>query len=276
MTTSETLSPNNNDEKPSSLVGLRRLLKVLEYIFLDAFAATVIITFVAKDNQLFITLDAVFLAGFVFLLLFNQQYFSAKDKAERERKYEQLLDSPKISDERLQLERENALRYCQKLVEDYGNTRKNARNCYYFLQISTIIFSGVTPVLVLVDKLDTGPVWLNWLPVILPALASIFASFSTSFPLETRWKESNKIVENLEAEQEKFTLRITKLYMDTLKLDEGGETLQKTEEQIQQMEKQAIASFINRVNDIHLNQVESEIEKPEQPDTNQTGETTTN
>ncbi|MGB5595805.1 MAG: DUF4231 domain-containing protein, partial [Crocosphaera sp.] len=139
MTTSETLSPNNNDEKPSSLVGLRRLLKVLEYIFLDAFAATVIITFVAKDNQLFITLDAVFLAGFVFLLLFNQQYFSAKDKAERERKYEQLLDSPKISDERLQLERENALRYCQKLVEDYGNTRKNARNCYYFLQISTII-----------------------------------------------------------------------------------------------------------------------------------------
>ncbi|MGB5593904.1 MAG: DUF4231 domain-containing protein, partial [Crocosphaera sp.] len=131
-------------------------------------------------------------------------------------------------------------------------------------------------VLVLVDKLDTGPVWLNWLPVILPALASIFASFSTSFPLETRWKESNKIVENLEAEQEKFTLRITKLYMDTLKLDEGGETLQKTEEQIQQMEKQAIASFINRVNDIHLNQVESEIEKPEQPDTNQTGETPTN
>lgn len=269
MTSSESVSPNNIEKKTSSLVGIRRALKVLEYICLDSFAASVIVTLVATNKQLFITLDAVFLAGFIFLLLFNSQYFSAKDRAEKESKYEELLGSAELSNTRLQLERENALRYCQKLVSDYSSTRNNARNFYYFLQISTIIFSGVTPVLVLVDKLDTGPVWLNWLPVILPALASIFASFSTSFPLETRWKESNKIVENLEAEQEKFSLRITKLDMESIKTEEGGKKQQKTNEQIQELEKQAIAAFINRVNDIHLNQVQSEVEKIKEPDDNQ-------
>ncbi|MDJ0729892.1 MAG: DUF4231 domain-containing protein [Crocosphaera sp.] len=269
MNSSESISPNNLEEKSSSLVGLRRFLKILEYICLDSFAASVIITLVATNKSLFITLDAVFLAGFVFLLLFNSQYFSAKDKAERESKYEELLGSPELSNSRLQLERENALRYCQKLVADYSATRKNARNFYYFLQISTIIFSGVTPVLVLVDKLDTGPVWLNWLPVILPALASIFASFATSFPLETRWKEANKIVENLEAEQEKFSLRITKLDMESIKTEPGGQKKGRTNEQIQELEKQAIATFINRVNDIHLNQVQSEVEKIEETDKNQ-------
>ncbi|MDJ0600193.1 MAG: DUF4231 domain-containing protein [Crocosphaera sp.] len=258
--------PNNGKEKTTSLVGFRRFLKVLEYICLDSFAATVIITLVVKNKPLFITLDAVFLAGFVFLLLFNSQYFSAKDRADRESKYEELLGSPELSNSRLQLERENALRYCQKLVADYSSTRKNARNFYYFLQISTIIFSGVTPVLVLVDKLDTGPVWLNWLPVILPAIASIFASFATSFPLETRWKEANKIVENLEAEQQKFSLRITKLDMESIKTEQGGQKQPKTNEQIQELEKQAIAAFINRVNDIHLNQVQSEVEKIKEPD----------
>ena len=139
MTLSESTPPNNPEEKSSALVGLRRFLKVSEYIFLDALAATVIITFVATNKPLFITLDAVFLAGLIFLILFNSQYFSAKDRSERESKYEELLDRSQWSDERLQLERENALRYCQQLVEDYGSTRKNARNFYYILQISTII-----------------------------------------------------------------------------------------------------------------------------------------
>ncbi|MDJ0510678.1 MAG: DUF4231 domain-containing protein [Crocosphaera sp.] len=272
MTFSESNSTQNPEEKPSSLVGLRRFLKVLEYLFLDAFAATVIITLVANNKQLFVTLDAVFLAGFVFLLLFNSQYFSAKDKAERERKYEQLLESPKLSDDRLQLERENGLRYSQKLVEDYTKIRQTARNFYYFLQISTIVFSSVTPVLVLVKKLDGGPAWVEWLPVILPAFASIFASFSTSFPLETRWKEANNIVENLEAEQEKFILRITKLDMESIKTEQGGQKIQRTEEQIKQLEKQAIASFINKVNNIHLNQVQSEVEKIQETESEQMGD----
>ncbi len=281
MTLTESTPPNNPEEKPSSLVGLRRFLKVSEYIFLDAFAATVIITFVATNKQLFITLDAVFLAGFIFLILFNSQYFSAKDRAERESKYEELLDRSPLSDDRLQLERENALRYCQQLVEDYGGTRKNSRNFYYILQISTIIFSGVTPVLVLVDKLDTGPEWLNWLPVILPAFASIFASFATSFPLETSWKEANKVVENLEAEQEKFILKITKLDMESLEMKsikkgEGVEKKERTKEEKQAIEKQAIAAFVNRVNDIHLNQVQSEVEdiNEPQPDIASSGEET--
>lgn len=91
-------------------------------------------------------------------------------------------------------------------------TRNIARSLYYFLQISTVILSGVTPILVLVDKLETGQPWLKWLPVICPAVASIVASIVTSFPFQKNWVTANTIVELLEAEQEKFILGITPAY----------------------------------------------------------------
>ncbi|GBF79058.1 DUF4231 domain-containing protein [Aphanothece sacrum] len=259
-------------EQQGSLIELRRFLKILEYLCLDAFIATVIITLFFRDNQLLLTLDAAFLASFVFLFLFNWQYFSYRDKAERDKKYEQLIEPLTESTSRIQLERENALRYCQQLVEDYTKTRGNARNLYYFFQMSTIIFSGVTPVLVLVDKLDTNKTsfWIAWLPVIFPAIASIVASIATSFPLETIWKESNSIVENLEAEQQKFILGInndTVLELNSPIVPESSETpeeQQQTAQQIQLQEKRAkraIVEFINKINEIHLKQITAQVEK---------------
>lgn len=259
-------------EQQGSLIELRRFLKILEYLCLDAFIATVIITLFFRDNQLLFTLDAAFLATFVFLFLFNWQYFSYRDKAERDKKYEQLIEPVTESTSRIQLERENALRYCQQLVEDYTKTRGNARNLYYFFQMSTIIFSGVTPVLVLVDKLDTNKTsfLIAWLPVIFPAIASIVASISTSFPLESIWKESNSIVENLEAEQQKFILGInndTVLELNTPIVPEGSQTpeeQQQTAQQIQLQEKRAkraIVEFINKINEIHLKQITAQVDK---------------
>ncbi|WP_323290555.1 DUF4231 domain-containing protein [Crocosphaera sp. XPORK-15E] len=269
MTTADSPPLNQEFEEPSSTLELRRFLKVLEYLCLDGFCATIILTLFFRDNQVLLVLDAAFLSGFVFLFLFNWQYFSYRDQVEREQKYEQLIQPLPASENRIQLEKENALRYCQELVEDYTKTRENARNGYYFFQISTIIFSGVTPVLVLVDKLDTGPSWLTWLPVIFPAIASIVASISTSFPLETIWKDANSIVENLEAEQEKFILGITsEAMLDIVATDvsEGEQTeeeKQKIAQQVQQQERRAklaIIDFINKVNDIHLNQVKTQVQ----------------
>jgi hypothetical protein len=259
-------------EQQGSLIELRRFLKILEYLCLDAFIATIIITLFFRDNQLLVTLDAAFLATFVFLFLFNWQYFSYRDKAERDKKYEQLIEPVTESTSRIQLERENALRYCQQLVEDYTKTRGNARNLYYFFQMSTIIFSGVTPVLVLVDKLDTNKTsfLIAWLPVIFPAIASIVASISTSFPLESIWKESNSIVENLEAEQQKFILGInndTVLELNAPLVPEGSQTpeeQQQTAQQIQLQEKRAkraIVEFINKINEIHLKQITAQVDK---------------
>ncbi len=143
--------------------------------------------------------------------------------------------------------RAKALEYCQDLIDDYKSTRNWARNLYYILQISTVILSGVTPILVLVDKLESGQPWLKWLPVICPAVASIVASIVTSFPFQKNWVAANATVELLEAEQEKFILGITPAYRC---YDVSGEAEQ------QQRVSQAVELFINQVNNIHLQQVQ--------------------
>jgi len=142
---------------------------------------------------------------------------------------------------------EKALQYSQELIDEYKKTRGLARNIYYVLQLGTIVLSGVTPILVLVDKSETGSVWLKWLPVICPAIASIVASMVTSFPFQENWISANRVVELLEAEQEKFILGTTPAYRyyDIADPAEREKTLRK-----------AIANFIAKVNSIHLKQVE--------------------
>jgi len=158
------------------------------------------------------------------------------------------------------------------LIDDYKSSRNLARTLYYVLQISTVILSGVTPILVLVDKLEAGQSWLKWLPVICPAVASIVASIVTSFPFEKNWMAANKAVELLEAEQEKFILGISPAYRCYDISEEGKQ---------QQRVSQAIELFINQVNNIHLqivqpssdseqgNQEKQESPQPEESTTGQ-------
>ncbi|ACK66541.1 conserved hypothetical protein [Rippkaea orientalis PCC 8801] len=272
MTNTQEPSIESTLEKTTYSPGVRRFFKILEYLALDACVACLVLTLFFRENQLLITLDAALLASFVFLGLFNNQYFSYGDRLTKTSKYEQLLKESPGTGDRLKLEKENALRYCQQLIDDYSKTRRTARNSYYILQLATIIFSGVTPILVLVDKLETGSQWLKWLPVIFPAIASILASVGTSFPLETQWKDSNKIVENLEAEQEKFLLGITQdpipeIIGDTLVTESERTKLLEAEQ------KRAIINFVNKVNEIHLQQVQAQaqIVKEAEPEANKPG-----
>ncbi|MGD1701448.1 DUF4231 domain-containing protein [Dapis sp. BLCC M229] len=159
----------------------------------------------------------------------------------------QLEDSPKST--QIMQGVETVLSYAQELIEEYKKTRVESRSFYYILQIVTIIFSGVTPLLVLVDKLDKGPVWLNWLPVIFPAIASIVASLSTSFPFEDTWLSSNRAIELLEAEQQKFLLGVTTGY----RIPRNAE-----EKERYKMTRDAMAKFINQVNTIHLKQLQEQ------------------
>jgi Protein of unknown function (DUF4231) len=124
---------------------------------------------------------------------------------------------------------------------------ESLRNIYYTFQLATVILCGVTPILVLVDKLEAGQAWLKWLPVLCPAIASIVASIVTSFPFQENWISANTIVELLEAEQEKFILGVTPAYRC---YDIADET------QLQQKAKMAIENFIDRVNEIHLKQIQ--------------------
>ncbi|WP_333339800.1 DUF4231 domain-containing protein [Microcoleus sp. BROC3] len=239
-------------------------LKIVEYVSIAAFVGAGILTRVFPDNQLVFILGAVFLSSFIFLFLTNRQLAqnsrNSANQLDIRRKAElhnYLLNPNNVSDNNpITPVREKALLYCQELIDDYKTTRETSRNIYYTFQLATVVLSGVTPILVLVDKLEPGQSLLKWLPVICPAVASIVASIVTSFPFQENWISANTTVELLEAEQEKFVLGVTPAYRCYDVADEA---------QHQQMKKMAIENFINQVNEIHLKQ----IQKPDETASNE-------
>lgn len=126
------------------------------------------------------------------MLLINRQFFqNSKNSANlsdinrKAELYTYLLNNHNSWNKNtLTLTRGKALQYSQDLIDDYKRIRSISRNLYYSLQIGTVILSGVTPILVLVDKLEAGQAWLKWLPVLCPAVASIVANIVTSFPFQ--------------------------------------------------------------------------------------------
>ncbi|MBD2519140.1 DUF4231 domain-containing protein [Nostoc sp. FACHB-973] len=254
-------------------------LKVVEYLLLAVFVSAVLfINFFSTDKTVVIY-GVISLTFLFFLLLINRQVFQDSkklaDRSELARKAELytylLANNNSWNQNTLTLARGKALQYCQDLVDDYKKIRGVSRNLYYSLQIATVILSGVTPILVLVDKLESGQPWLKWLPVLCPALASILASIVTSFPFQKNSIAANTAVELLEAEQEKFILGVTQPYRCYDVSDE-----------IQQQQKasQALEYFIVQVNNIHLNQVqqtgETQSEKTESASSNESDKEATN
>lgn len=255
MTTSADTNQTEISNTVSSSPQMLSFLKIVEYVSIAAFVGAGILTRVFPDNQLIFILGAVFLSSFIFLFLTNRQLAqnsrNSANQLEIRRKaelYNYLLNPNNASDNNpITPVREKALQYCQELIDDYKNTRETSRNIYYTFQLATVVLSGVTPILVLVDKLEPGQSLLKWLPVICPAVASIVASIVTSFPFQENWISANTTVELLEAEQEKFVLGVTPAYRCYDVADEA---------QHQQMTKMAIENFINQVNEIHLKQIQ--------------------
>ncbi|MEH2083603.1 MAG: DUF4231 domain-containing protein [Nostoc sp.] len=251
----------NTDENPLFISSQKKLftLKVVKYLLLAAFFSAGIFIFYSEDKTV-ITAGVISLTIFFFLLLINRELVQdikkSINQSEITRKaqlYTYPLTNNSGNKDTGTLTRGKALEYCQDLIEDYKKVRSSARNLYYGLQIATVILSGVTPILVLVDKLEAGQAWLKWLPVICPALASIVASIVTSFPFQKNSIAANTAVEMLEAEQEKFILGVTPSYRC---YDVSDETQQ------QQKASQALEYFIVQVNNIHLNQLQQQA--PEQ------------
>jgi Protein of unknown function (DUF4231) len=240
-------------------------LKVTEYLLLTIFITLSIMAFVLQDNQRLVIGGAISLALLIFLFLFNTQLSRVSREtayqAELKKKAELYLmnSSDRSTKNPITPAREKALQYSQELIDDYKKTRNLSRNLYYGLQMATIVFSGVTPILVLVDKLEAGLPWLKWLPVICPAIASIVASVVTSFPFQENWISANTTVELLEAEQEKFILGITPAYRCYDSSDEIDRD---------NRAKQAIENYIIHVNNIHLKQVQ-ETSEPKQKEQQQ-------
>ena len=228
-------------------------LKIIEYLSLAIFIGFGIITQVIPDNPKFMIIVAISLATFVFLLFVdiqisqNGRQMAYEDEMQKKAELYLINSNKKIINNPIVPVRQKALKYAADLIEDYKKTRTISRNLYYGLQIGTIILSGVTPILVLVDKIQASDTWLKWLPVIFPAVASIVASIVTSFPFQENWISANTTVELLEAEQEKFVLGITPLYRCYDSINEKEQ---------EKKAKKSIENFITQVNNIHLKQIQ--------------------
>lgn len=258
-------------ENLSSTSPQKRLftLKVIEYLLVAAFVSALILVIIFSNEKQIVIAGIGTLVFSLFLFLLNRQALqesqNAADEYNLSKKaelYSYLLsNSNSVDKNTFSPVRGKALQYCQDLINDYKKTRNWARTLYYTLQIATVILSGVTPILVLVDKLEAGQAWLKWLPVICPAVASIVASIVTSFPFQKNWIAANTAVELLEAEQEKFILGVTQPYR-CYDLSDKIEQQQKA--------SQALEYFITQVNNIHLNQVqqagETQSDKTEKKD----------
>lgn len=234
-------------------------LKIIEYLFLGASVYAFVLTKTSPDIQVARIYVAAFFAIWICFFLVNRQLsqnaIRAATQAELTKKaelYPSQSSRNTMGNNPIATARIKALQYSQELIDDYKRTRKNSRNVYYGSQIATIVLSGVTPILVLVDKLEAGISWFKWLPVICPAVAAIVASVVTSFPLQENWVAANICVELLEAEQEKFVLGVSEPYR-------LHDLTDKSQYQRNQM---AIEHFITQVNNIHLKQVQQSVASP--------------
>jgi hypothetical protein len=243
----QTVEDGSNGASPSTLL----TLKIIEYLFLAASFCAIFISNTFPDIQVARIYVAALFSIWIFLFLTNRRLVNNSNQSDITKKaelYNSLSANNNPSKNNpLTPAREKALQYSHELIDDYKKIRGSSRNIYYSLQLITVIFSGITPILVLVDKLDVGISWFKWLPVLFPAIASIVASIVTSFPFQENSVAANTTVELLEAEQEKFILGVTDPYRC---YDIDDET------QRQQKAKQAIENYIIQVNNIHLKQVQ--------------------
>ncbi|MGH1395471.1 MAG: DUF4231 domain-containing protein [Trichormus sp.] len=259
FTSLENQPQNSNDQGFGNLfssVEQKKLLtlKIIENLLIAILFMAILLVFIFSNRQNFLIYGIISLSLVGILFIINRQVFQDSKQLvnqyefnKKAELYTYLLGNNSQQQNTFTPVKAKALQYCQELIDDYKRVRNLSRTIYYVLQITTVVFSGITPILVLVDKIESGQTWLKWLPVICPAIASIVASIVTSFPFQKNWVAANTAVELLEAEQEKFILGVTQPYRC---YDASDEIEQ------QQKVSQALEYFIVQVNNIHLQQVQ--------------------
>jgi uncharacterized protein YheU (UPF0270 family) len=123
--------------------------------------------------------------------------------------------------------RERALEYCLKLERGQRLSATAFQWAYFFSQFAAVVFSGITPILIL---LDNTPKFVQAIP---PAIASISAGLAVY-----NWRSSSVrsriALASLESERLNYELRVG--------TDYGSE----------HSEEEALAHFRNKVTQINL------------------------
>jgi hypothetical protein len=259
---------STSSSAPSSSSNSQFVFYIFESLIVVGVFALAAFTFTAEDPKT-LTYGVVGLVAPSILLILNRKSLDNLNQTtkqlENQKKAElySYLTSSNGGDDvaAINLIRSRAIQYSQELIDDYKSLRQNSRNFYYVFQISTIVLSSLTPILVLLDKVDVSIPAIKWLPVIFPAIAAIVTSISTSFPLQENWVAANTAVELLEAEQEKFILGVTADYRFYDLADDPNQQKQKV--------LQSVESFMLQVNQIHLKQVQQSVKSEKNTESNQ-------
>ena len=102
--------------------------------------------------------------------------------------------------------REKALQRYQDEIEWYERVKTRQRRLHYLLQVSIIVFSGLTPLLILIDG---TPKVLQALPA---AVAGMLTALNATFRAHENYARFAFVLEALKSEKFKFETRSTQDY----------------------------------------------------------------
>ena len=98
----------------------------------------------------------------------------------------------------LQQRRDKALERYREEIDWYGHVKQRHRRAYQLLQVCVIVFSGLTPLLILIDQV---PKPLQALPA---ALAGMLAAILATFRLQDNYARFGYTMEALKSELLRF------------------------------------------------------------------------
>ena len=120
-----------------------------------------------------------------------------------------------------------------ELLHWFEGHKSMSRISYYALQVIIIVFSALTPVIILID-VDDGNKWIEGL---LPAIAAVAASMQTLFKFNETWVSRAEASERLKSEYVYFKSRIGSLYSSNLPKEKVLENFLNRIEQINRQER---------------------------------------
>lgn len=135
-----------------------------------------------------------------------------------------------------------AVEECKRLEKYYDKSAIAFQASYFLSQLIAVVFSGITPILILTDNM---PKYVQATP---PAMASIAAGLSV-YRWRSKWASNKVTSEALRHERINFEIRATELYKEDLSDDV------------------ALGNFRNRIMQAHLTSLKewkSDIEKEEE------------
>lgn len=101
--------------------------------------------------------------------------------------------------------KQQALKECIRLEKDYEKAAAAFQSSYFVSQFVAVVFSGIAPILILVDHV---PKYMQAIP---PALASIAAGVSV-YNWRLNWARNRITSESLKNERLNFDMRVTADY----------------------------------------------------------------